>query len=110
MTGSPMRAGRRSATSSVRWSSASRWLLIASGSYSGLTQARQRPPNRAEICHIVQHVLSSLRGLPQEWGSGRYRHWHWRVWIVGWVEFLSVAGTERAIVDGTTDLQQEVGP
>src|ERR1700751_354446 len=49
-------------------------------------------------------------GLPQEWGSGRYRHWHWRVWIVGWVEFLSVAGTERAIVDGTTDLQQEGGP
>src|SRR5436190_24041874 len=57
MTGSPTRTGRRSATSFVRWSSASRSLLIGFGSSSGLTRARQRHPNRAEICHIVQHVV-----------------------------------------------------
>src|SRR3954449_10317474 len=57
MTGSPMRTGRRSATSFLRWSNASRSLLIAFGSSSGLNRARQRHPNRAEICHIVQHVV-----------------------------------------------------
>src|SRR3954470_15503229 len=57
MTGSPTRTGRRSATSFVRWSSASRSLLIGFGSSSGLTRARQRHPNRAEVCHIVQHVV-----------------------------------------------------
>src|SRR3954469_20939027 len=64
MTGSPMRTGRRSATSFVRWSSASRSLLIAFGSSSGLNRARQRHPNRAEICHIVQHVV--FRFVAQE--------------------------------------------
>src|SRR3954466_13773444 len=62
MTGSPTRTGRRSATSFVRWSSASRSLLIGFGSSSGLTRARQRHPNRAEICHIVQHVVALYRG------------------------------------------------
>jgi hypothetical protein len=45
--------------------------------------------------------------LPQNWGSGSYRHS--RVWIVGWLEFLSEARTEGAIVDGTANLQQESG-
>jgi hypothetical protein len=63
MTGSPTRIGRRSATSFVRWSSASRSLLIAFGSSSGLNRARQRHPNRAEICHIVQHVVILHRML-----------------------------------------------
>jgi hypothetical protein len=30
--------------------------------------------------------------------------------IVGWVEFLSVAGTKRAIVDRSANLEQEIGP
>jgi hypothetical protein len=47
-------------------------------------------------------------GLPQNWGSGSYRHW-WG-WIVGGLEFLSVAGTERAVVDGTANLQEEISP
>src|ERR1700761_6794738 len=46
-------------------------------------------------------------GLPQDWGSGRDRDW--RGWIVGELEFLSEAGTECAVVDGTANLQQEVG-
>ncbi len=46
-------------------------------------------------------------GLPQDWGSGCGRHW--RVWIVGWLELLSEAGTECPIIDGATNLQQHVG-
>src|ERR1700722_9170347 len=33
-----------------------------------------------------------------------------RVCIVSWVEFLSVAGTKRAIVDRAANLEQEIGP
>ena len=36
---------------------------MASGSSFGLTRARQRPPNRAEVCHIVQHVVVLHRML-----------------------------------------------
>src|SRR5436190_16526804 len=71
MTGSPTRTGRRSATSFVRWSSASRSLLIGFGSSSGLTRARQRHPNRAEICHIVQHVENRDQG-PSAFGGAVY--------------------------------------
>ena len=46
-------------------------------------------------------------GLPQDWGSGGYRHW--RAGIIGWLEFLSEAGTERAIIDSATNLEQQVG-
>ena len=49
-----------------------------------------------------------ISGLPQNWGSGRYRHW--RGWIVGWLEFLSEAGAECAVVDGTANLQEEISP
>src|SRR5271166_2855178 len=51
--------------------------------------------------------LSLDWGLPQVWGSGRYRHW-W-VCIVGGLEFLSESGTERPIVNGAANLQQEIG-
>jgi hypothetical protein len=30
-------------------------------------------------------------------------------WIGGWLEFLSEVGTERAIVDGATNLEQQIG-
>jgi len=46
-------------------------------------------------------------GLSQDWGSGGDRHW--RVWIVGWLESLSEAGPERAIIDGAPNLEQQVG-
>ena len=52
--------------------------------------------------------MVSATGLPQDWGSGGDRHW--RAGSVGWLELLSEAGTERAIVDGAADLQQQVGP
>src|SRR6202008_4570020 len=58
------------------------------------------------LCH--RRVTVKEGRLPQEWGSRSYRHW--RGWVVGWVEFLSVAGTERAVVDGTANLQEEIGP
>jgi len=31
------------------------------------------------------------------------------VWIVGWLELLSEVGTERAIVDGAANLEQQAG-
>ncbi len=46
-------------------------------------------------------------GLSQDWGSGGGRHL--RVRVVGWLELLSEAGAERAVVDGATNLQQQVG-
>jgi hypothetical protein len=42
---------------------------------------------------------SSQMGLPQDWGAGRDRRL--RVCIACWVEFLSEAGAECVIVDGT---------
>jgi hypothetical protein len=47
------------------------------------------------------------RGTAARLGSGRYRHWRER--IVGWLEPLSEVGTERAIVNGAANLQQEIG-
>src|SRR3954463_2620356 len=41
-------------------------------------------------------------------GSGGNRRLRLR--IVGWVEFLSVARTKRTIVDGTANLEEEIGP
>ncbi len=49
----------------------------------------------------------AVAGLSQDWGSGG--DCHWRAWIVGWLELLSEAGTERAIIDGAPNLQQQVG-
>jgi hypothetical protein len=51
----------------------------------------------------------SLEGPPQVWGSGGDRL-RMRVCIVGWVEFLSVAGTKPAIVDRAANPEQEIGP
>jgi hypothetical protein len=48
------------------------------------------------------------RGPSRVWGSGGNRRP--RVCIVGWMEFLSAAGTEGAIVDSATGLEQEIGP
>ncbi len=57
----------------------------------------------------VQAMTEQLRHgrLSQNWGSGGDRHWQVRV--VGWQELLSEAGTERAIVDGAPNLQQQIG-
>jgi len=57
---------------------------------------------------IDYHVRNgTTEGPSRDWGSGGDRHW--RAWIVGWVESLSEAGTERAIIDGAPNLQQQVG-
>ena len=48
-----------------------------------------------------------IEGLSQDWGSGDDRH-RW-VWIVGWLELLSEAGTERAIIDSAANLEQQIG-
>jgi len=55
----------------------------------------------------LQWFRERQKGLSQVWGSGGDRHW--RAWIVGWLESLSEAGTERAIIDGATDLEQQIG-
>jgi len=52
-------------------------------------------------------ALTLAAGLPQDWGSGGDCHFWVRV--VGWLELLSEAGTERAIVDGTPNLEQQIG-
>jgi len=46
-------------------------------------------------------------GLAQDWGSGG--ECHRRKCIVRGLEFLSIGRTERAIVDGATNLKQQVG-
>jgi len=60
------------------------------------------------FCKLFRVVTLSVLGLPQDWGSGCDRHW--RIWIVGWLESLSEAGPERAIIDGARNLEQQVGP
>jgi len=47
-------------------------------------------------------------GPSQDWGSGGYRDR--RVGVIGWLELLSKAGTERAIIDGAPNLKQQIGP
>lgn len=51
--------------------------------------------------------MPHLTGVPQDWGSGGYYH-EW-AWVVGWLEVLSEAGTERVIVHGAANLQQQIG-
>ena len=46
-------------------------------------------------------------GLPQSWGSRGYSHE--RVRIVGGFESLSETGTESAIINGASNLQQQIG-
>src|ERR1700722_7771406 len=46
-------------------------------------------------------------GLPQSLGSGRDRYR--RGWIVGRLELLSETGAEGAIIDGATNLKQQIG-
>src|SRR3954452_14632073 len=48
-----------------------------------------------------------LLGPSRSWGSGGHRHW--RVWVVGRQEFLPETGAERAVVEGTADLEQPIG-
>src|SRR6202048_3166214 len=49
-----------------------------------------------------------LTGLPQKWGLCGNRCL--RTWVVGGAESLSEAGTERAIVDCATNLEQKISP
>jgi hypothetical protein len=49
----------------------------------------------------------TIAGLPRVLGSGGDRYcW---VWIVGWPELLSETGAEGAIIDGATNLKQQIG-
>ena len=50
---------------------------------------------------------SVILGLPQSWGSRGYHHE--RVRIVGGFESLSETGTESAIINGASNLQQQIG-
>src|SRR5271165_6044240 len=58
---------------------------------------------------MLQAIERLWGGPPQVWGSGGNRL-RMRMCIVGWAEFLSVAGTKRAIVDRAANLEQEIGP
>jgi hypothetical protein len=50
--------------------------------------------------------MGSLLGPPRNWGSSGDRRW--RGYVVRWIKLLSKVETERTIVDGTTNLKQEV--
>jgi hypothetical protein len=65
-------------------------------------------PSRQRHGQFLRIACEDAPGLPQDRGSGRDRRL--RVFIVGWVEFLSEAGAERAIVDGAANLEQKIGP
>jgi len=60
----------------------------------------------AQLCAAAKLVWGATalgaRGLSQDWGSGG--DCQLRVRVVGWLELLSEAGTERAIVDGAANL------
>jgi hypothetical protein len=49
---------------------------------------------------------SPSEGPPRNWGSSGNRRW--RGYVVRWIKLLSEVETERAIVDGATNLKQEV--
>ena len=70
--------------------------------------------HRMQTAGTVQRLGKGLGarwalGPPQVWGSGGNRL-RMRTCIVGWVEFLSVAGTKRAIVDPAANLEKEISP
>src|SRR3954451_24548052 len=71
MTGSPTRTGRRSATSFVRWSSASRSLLIGFGSSSGLTRATLTSMNNLALVYREQGRYGEAEQLCKEALEGR---------------------------------------
>ena len=50
--------------------------------------------------------LPERAGLPQVLGSSGYGHWQVR--IVGWQEFLPKIGTESTIIDGATNLKEQI--
>jgi Tn3 transposase DDE domain len=62
----------------------------------------------APVGSLAQNVTGHDLGLPQKWGLGGNRRL--RMWVVGGLESLSEAGTERAIVDGAANLEQKIGP
>jgi hypothetical protein len=66
----------------------------------------------SERCRCPQSVgiiqaPRTTKGPPQSWGSRGYSHW--RVRIVGWLEALSEAGAESTIIDGASNLKQQIG-
>jgi plasmid stabilization system protein ParE len=80
-----------------------------------------RPPLILRVVHTSRDLgplLANLAGPPdtdepsagpsQVWGSGG--NGRLRVCIIGGLESLSEAGTERPIVDGAANLEQEIGP
>ena len=79
----------------------------------GMTEAFWHPDRGPPNIGDISRKVSRLHGpggyaveLSQHWGSGS--DCRWRVRVVGWVELLSEAGTERAIIDGAPNLQQQV--
>ena len=51
-------------------------------------------------------MASAIRGPPRNWGSSGDRRW--RGYIVRWIKLLPEVETERTIVDGATNLKQQI--
>jgi hypothetical protein len=64
-------------------------------------------PHCQSLLSANSFTIDVTGGAAQEWGSGGDRHQRRR--IVCGLEFLSIGGTEGAVIDGATNLQQEIG-
>ena len=73
--------------------------------FEGATFTKSANFEDATFTHMAN--FGGATGTAASLGSGGDRDW--RGWIVGGLEFLSEAGTERAIVDGATNLKQQIG-
>jgi hypothetical protein len=60
----------------------------------------------ALIRALFQQLEAAERGPPRNWGSSGNRGW--RGYVIRWAKLLSEVETECAIVDGATNLKQEV--
>jgi hypothetical protein len=82
--------------------------LFRDGEHPRPRVARLGRPSRTEPGRYPenQRVAADEGGPPRNWGSSGNRGW--RGYVVCWIKLLSEVETERAIVDGATNLKQEV--
>jgi hypothetical protein len=57
---------------------------------------------------MITEFAETPTGLPQVWGSGGYRRQ--RMKIIGGSEALPEVRSKSAIVDGASNLEQQIGP
>ena len=100
--------------------------LVAERQQPRMLFATRDPAKSAKVMQALDAVNARYgRGTLRPLATGIARPWatrrdcrkiggaggdcHLRVGVVGWLELLSEAGAERAIVDGAANLEQQVG-